>query len=133
MEKPTNNHNNNSGDTAPDKSTKHNNNSPSNSLRNYTTQTPETKSWYKEMGKSFMKSKAGKTVGVVGGLVGMSSFLGADEPQEGEYPSGDMGSQPSQPNTPPAMSTMDTAMIMGTATVSNGITAAFTRYHPSRW
>ncbi len=106
---------------------KQHNNSPSINSRisNSTIKTPEAKSWYKEMGKSFMKSKAGKTVGVVGGLVGMSSFLGADEPQEGNYPSGDMGSQPSQPNIPPVMSTMDTAMIMGTATVANGVTAAF--------
>ena len=91
---------------------------------NYNTKTPETKSWYKEIGKSFAKTKAGKFLGGAAAVVGLSSLAGAAE----EGYEGYMGD--SHTTVPPqsaetSMSTTDAAVIMGTSAAINGATAMY--------
>jgi len=90
-------------------------------MHNSNIKIPETKTWYKEIGKSFAKTKAGKTLGIATGLVGFSSVAGA---AESEYRSfGAENDTMPQKNVTSPLSAMDSAVIMGTATVGNVATS----------
>jgi len=128
MEEPTNHHNNNNGNTAPNESTGHSHNkTPSLNDRltaNYNTKTPEAKAWYKEIGKSFAKTKAGKILGAGAALIGLSSLAGAAEQEYSEFSGDNQTTMPPQ-NSTPELSPMDKGVIMGTATLGNGVTAMY--------
>ncbi|SFV63378.1 hypothetical protein MNB_SV-3-474 [hydrothermal vent metagenome] len=105
---------------------KQHNNSPSinSRIHNSNIKTPRTQAWYKEIGKSFAKTKAGKILGAGAAMVGLSSVADAAEQEYLEFTADNATTMPPQNNTSELSST-DAAVVMGTAVVVNGATAMY--------
>ncbi len=128
LDNPDNHQNGNNANSTPNKTDKivHNKTPSINDYLtgNYNKKSAQTKSWSKEIGKSFLKTKAGKLIGGAAAVVGLSSLAGAAEEGYEGYMGDNHTTVPPQ-SADTSMSTTDAAVILGTSAVVNGATAMY--------